>query len=1414
MGPDPIAQLAKNLMRFNQGGIQGAIGWNAAQEQKAIDSLPEFQAQVSKTSIKIADYADKNNIARPGLQHVLASSYSAVGANTAPKDLDQLVTTDEWRNELAAQKDNPDFAAAMEKFGWDQRLARKDEKSESGTQNFQVAYDASYLKHLKRVLAKPTEEWAQRKENNVRIARISDTRSQIGDSLAMYTGADFTQDEDGVPIPEGQREAHQRSVLHKSFKSLTASYAANYADWPINLRAGINYDADIFRNAWVPVVEAAARDINIDPDLLQDWVTAYQKLRRPTYAMLVDDKGEQTGERSKVPTGSSSVVGGFREEAGQMLETIYDEITTRRGKLTQQSFNDQKFVQDNILWPMMDNFQNDTWAPEQKKLLAEAGIRTLQDVSHKNYNDFINIATTVPEFKELLESPELERMGQENQLATFSKVKQLLEVAYVARQKSGSDMEQVLDQTLRQEIMQDSDLRRMMVQFKPIFRALVSNNRNPRDAFAAFITEKHLPALYRASNPGHTIANEKFMGAVKGWMEGHFMSGAGNYGVQHGRETLNRIMEAYQSTGKFPKGAIEELRSIRMQQYGEANTAGDTDLDGDITKVVELANRHHAGASLMHDSIGAEKDIILDVFGSAAGYGMTSTPSAGNEPELGFPFFTEIIAPNSKHLLKLTDDPSDRINGGNSYVENLSESIPLKKAATASYNFLLRQITTKKTAVIDNWLDEKRGESIVDPKELAAAWSAGGRADVIQELRQHFKSLPFLKELETFHKGQKPDTLGVNGGELNGSMSYGAGIPNVEDGDSRNKAQESANELGRTTQMASAGAFMTGVANVGALSSKPEDANGSHPNVAVQMYAGQHGDNMAATGRRVREAAAIANTAIDADLITTAKKVAKWTATPLDNPDELIAGRAKLAGLKNYARDFKMKHQGLSWEDIQDGTASFMVEEEEGGFSMEIKVNRSHIDTSKHQIFPTWWDINDATALYDEYELHPEDMSPERLERFEKLVTFLRTSRMNIDLMPMENGELHIETQNNNVLRYQTEVAEPQRKIKLGLDVGDLPADTNVSIKRKIMENFYKSPTWPKGRNLPAPTGGNYMFKGKEYTPEQAGHIKNAETNNKDIATRGWNVKEGVNLPQFWQLYSGLSGDQITQEQPLATHHKWRDKLGISTNKDHRSKTGKAVLDYKGKSHEELAGNTSWKQAVATELTLAALGIANPLGEAYKINPWYSEEQAGVGHYEPKAGDPRNRTLWTKRRKQKGAPLDRAGGKMEVDLYAPSGSDRTEMFHFLGIPYKRSISDFESNTYRSKNWDDTYHKYYQLLSGGTMKMDKDHLPRSEAYATQTPVPFTTNSSLPNPELAEAFNMLVRASVRSLDNPFEETEEYAPYLKDFKVFPLPLPPSPWDYDTDLPEMDTISRSKKPVNLSPRGGVKPKEKKQEK
>ena len=104
-----------------------------------------------------------------------------------------------------------------------------------------------------------------------------------------------------------------------------------------------------------------------------------------------------------------------------------------------------------------------------------------------------------------------------------------------------------------------------------------------------------------------------------------------------------------------------------------------------------------------------------------------------------------------------------------------------------------------------------------------------------------------------------------------------------------------------------------------------------------------------------------------------------------------------------------------------------------------------------------------------------------------------------------------------------------------------------------------------------------------------------------------------------------------------------------------------------------------------------------------------------------------------------------------------------------------------------------------------MVMDENHLPLTKEYSEQEPTMRSLDA--PSSELAEAYNMLVRMSTVADEN------DYAPYLGDFKVFPLPVPPKPWDFDTSLPKMDTLKGHKPRVPIpSSRGGVKPKEKKE--
>jgi hypothetical protein len=1410
VGPSSIEALSENLMKFNRGGIRAALGYNQAAQQTAIDNLPALKQTVTDTGIAISAAGAKLGIPQKRLDHVMGNGARLAGGEQASVDLDELFNSDAWEDTLTKYKDydkSDEFLSAIQKFAWDSRKQRKDDDSKSITENWRQGYDNAYLQSVEKrpEVLKALADWNKRKEIKDRVANITDMRGILRDNMTKFVESDATVDEEGNPIPEKKRAAYQKKLLQASLAPVAEAYTDKAHNWPTNVPEGLLYQEDVFRNAWIPVVNGAVNDINIDVDKLQTWVDGFLNLRRPTHAMLTDDKGKPTGERSKVPTGSTSVVGGFREEAEAQLEHLYDSQAARRSRLTTQSANDAKFFGDKVLWPMMDDFANETWPQEQAEAFQKEGISRIGDINHKNFNRFIAIASTDPRFKKILNSPEASRVQEEHRLVLLDTVKHAMHKFYAESEDSSRKANEIIDTDITKKVMEDVYLRIMMPSFKPIFRKMVLNSESPRTAFESFIKGNMLDTMYLQNNPDHTIEGEKLMAIMKGWMEGHFMSGDDNYGVRWGRQKLGQIQDYYADTGQIPAGAEAELIAIRVQQYGNANSAGDSDLDSDITAMLDVIKRQQTGEAELHSSIKVEKDIVLDVFGQSAAYGAKRIGDAvGDEQRnvggaIYYPFYEKIIAPNLAKLTQMARQPDDAATTGlpDDRDRALEINLPNKEASTKTVNWLVRAITRKKTEMVNQWQSDQADAGVTDPGEKKTAWEGGGKEKVKQDLKAFFSTRAFQDEMWKFHQGQSAQSR-VEETALGEKYDKGMGEPDVDSGDSRDKAAEGSLSAGRDEQLQRVHTVLEKLSSADVRHMKPvEDETGSHENVAFQMYAGQRGDRLAALGSKIRMAADKQLVTIEQDIIQTAKDIEFKGNNPMENSEELKKAQTKLKGLKNYWADIHLQYNGTSWEKSVDDKylpieAVFTLGED---YPVEIKVNPKGIDPRKHQIFESWADISEMSNLYDEWELAPEDMEPERLAKLKRFAAFLKTGPLNLDLMPMENGVIHEPTRQENILRYRSEVLEPQRRIKLGIDVGDMPADVNVGIKRQLLQNFFKSDGWPKGKILPAPSGKNFMFQGKEYTPDQAGHVKNAYENNTAIATQGHNVKEGIDLVNFYKFFSGVSGPTITSE------HTWEDYGGYGGHPQTVYDVRQTKMDLEGKTAEELSKNTPWKQSVATALTLAAMNTANPLGAAAKMNPWHIKGRKFVLFEGFPLTDPRQEEKTTVRRKVKG------------DLYTASGEKRgwESSGTFLGFPYK-SFNDVETNTYRSKRWDETYHKYFQLLSGGAMKMDKDHLPLTKEYSEQE---ITTRSFEPNSELAEAYNMLVRmSSVEDTENP------YSPYLSDFKVYPLPLPPKPWNYDTTkltpspaLPKMDKLkdSKTKVPVSSS-RGGVKPKEKKE--
>jgi hypothetical protein len=706
VGPNPLEALSQNLLRFNQGGIRAALGYNAAGQQAAIDALPELRSTVTNTGIGMSAYADKHGIARKGLPHVMGAASEEAGVQEATTDLDILFSSQGWTDKLTEFKDidkSEDFIAAIQKYAWESRPKREDKDSKVVTENFETGHAAAYLHGIdnRQEVDKARQAWQNRKDNKDRIANITVMRGVLTDGFTKFTETDFTHDEEGAVIPENKRAAYKKKKLQESLKPIVETYTAKAHLWPTG--NGISFSQDVFNSAWIPTLKGAVNDINVDVDLLQEWVEGLIKVRRPTYAMLTNEKGVQTGERSEVPTGSTSIVGGLKEEAEALLEGLYDQQSTRRNNLLTQSKNDAAHFGDNVLWPIMDNFQNNTWSAEQEAKFGAVGITKVSDINHKNFNDFINIAVEVPEFAKLLDSPEADRVLQESRLVLLDSVKLKMQQLFVAGEKAGDDADIEMEQQLQGRVMEDQYLRILMPQFKSIFRQMVYDHKNPSSMFEAFIKDNMLDVMYRQNNPGHTIEGEKLMAVMKGWMEGHFMTGAENYGVQMGYQKLGQIQDHYKDFGQIPQGAGAELRAIRTQVYG----GDDVDLDRDIGSMLDLIKRQQDGEAKFHASIVPEKHIITNVFGQAAEHGADPTATTA---KTRFPFYKEIIEPNAHRLTQLEQEQDGVAStgvGGETKEYTLGTNTARKGPAVKSFNWLVRQITRKKTELINAWQEDQ-----------------------------------------------------------------------------------------------------------------------------------------------------------------------------------------------------------------------------------------------------------------------------------------------------------------------------------------------------------------------------------------------------------------------------------------------------------------------------------------------------------------------------------------------------------------------------------------------------------------------------------------------------------------------------------------------------------------------------------
>ena len=1366
IGADPIAQLASGLQQFNRAGLAVAGAKQSRDAQNALEHVPVLEEGILEDKLALKRQMNKIGIPMLGGEWVYDAALTKTGANQAPRDLDLVFANPEVKSWLHQQKDTTDFPTRALDYILQKSTDWQEEEGDSSeriTSLFKKGYEATYKAGAIQKLGPYNKAWSEREDNKIRLTNIRSARDKLHDAIEDHLDGD------------------DMNKALATFKD--DAYLKMYVDWPENLAKGLTYNKDLWSQVVQPVFTDALGNDDIDIDQL---VTLYEKvgkLRRPT---------KTNGE----VTGSTEFFGKFREEADAWYEKAYEAAKDQAQKVNQRDSVEAEHWGSNILHPLLEGvdalLQGDTseannpFEPETLKKLQDLNINTIHDVNMDNLDEFFNALSDDNNMFELLNTKAGDRQDWLFMNKQLEKVKSVISKLAIDGDKFKDDHLALADKHAAQLVWGSPYLRHVEPFFrKEFFPKVLKEGWTQEQAVAAFLQEYDVEDMFLATNPNHTIETNKLKGILSDLFEERFFGGDENESKRYIENYLKTVSRSL-SHGVVPEGALEELRSMRLTEVGKSQT-----VDGDIGRVIDRIKEIKKDLGFYQNKNLESIAVINEV---ARENGSTI---AGGEGSL----FTEVLF---WYNLSERESSNDQTGIGVDYdtQENLRENAPKIAKAERVMQAWKSDVELYKTDAVKNWIQQQRDAGFTEPVDLNRRFNEGGWKEIRDNIKNHFSS---PSQVQIYEDMYRQSTGATDFNEVEDVLNP-APDPNAADSDVTPTEDAPMNAAYRQQ--------MDGVADVIQGHSQETLTNltptGSGRNLALEAFVGPLGDRMSENAIRIRKQHQKNVVAKAGAIINETKKLRGLEADPLKNSVAIQTSQAQIANDLKYYRAIRLKYEGIPWEDVVDGTANFDIDAQ--GELIKIPVEGQHLDLNTVLPVQHWSELDEFVAIYDELEQYATaggvDEKGESVGMVDALnsldqVKVDKLLKWNNFLGKVENINIlnpNEEARQEDVAKYGRLAAKWRQKI-IAFQPEKLPPAVNTQLKLTQLDNMFGSKEWPKGGDLKAPTGQNYMFAGVEYTPPQAEHIRAAFQAHDYMAKNGLSTQNGITLRDYYELRNGIAGGTVPG---------WKKSVSPSMPTGAGGgfgigNTGGVTTVYPGKvrfkpsdfTDEELMNDGQLKSSAALELTMAEMGYENPLAAAGALNP--------LDDLTHKHSGDRSKAEWEEMRGYRGGirvPFHDRGidpddprhvwinssrPRKDGDMYFPTGKHSSFAFlqqWYFNVP----LLGGSREKYRNKNFDDIYHKYYRLLSGGgDVEMKQGMMPTSSSYKKQLS---GGDPRVSSSVLADAYNMLIRRTNQEVDSFGEPTgNHFAPYLKAFNMAPIPLPKKSWE--PAVPPSDTPS-----------------------
>ena len=1380
-GQEPLSQLATGLEMFNVSGLKALSARTGYAQKAAMEQVPALQAAVKDTTLEISEALDKIDGVRWGNPALYSAAIKFTGATEAPRDLDKIYRQKETQDWINEHKDAEDFPQLLEDHIMGQAIERLD-PDKRVSKYFRTGYDPAYEEGAKKRNEVYVNLWDQRKKSAVRQAGIKVARNLLTDVIT----ADGTK----------------QSLANFKEKA----YEGLYGPWAISKKEGITYNREFWSNVITPVFELALENQDIDVDELTEIYRKVGSMRRTT------------------EKGSTELWGNFKQEALLWYAKAAETTENRRRASSNRRATEQKEFRETFQGLLQD-FEGGGFEPGVQEKLSGININSYRDVDRHNVMEFLDVVSAdSPYVQSLMDSGEGSQ-AMWTELGTQIRVVKNLMNKFAAEEYDNKGTAQLaFNSAMDATFNQDPYLQSIAGSFRDQYMPLIIGGGLNKDLFLRRLMadpQAHVPIddptieskeggaypkadgtyltleeLYRQRHPNYNKSTLQLQGALRGFLDRKFFSDteAVPEALVFTHNKYKEISSEMENTGIVPKGAEEWIRNSIFE-----NIHGDEKLDQAgralLSRIDEQQEVKYIFTETGHPTQYQNLDILIN---------------KGKQDE---DFYTNGIDLylQSKSDIRTPGDPF-AIGGaagallhpeGAVVRASISEMAP----AVMAVNALLTEMAKERAKLAQNWLDKTRATGITDPTELAVEFNKFGLEEIKDGLERFLDTqIPLqsglLKQRTDPNAPDADSIVNPDGSTRTTTTDEGssADTPASTHIVMRDHSRETARKIleGNTQQ------------DIDTLS-VPE---GQQHNVAVEAYMGPKGDELLKEQQMVREYVDKTKRDLSTALVANAKMI-RSLGGQLEDPEKAKKYQEEVANklnLKNqYIRLIK-EHESFDYKNLtnSDGDAYFFnrqysMEVGDREESIEIFPFNEGISFPEVRIVDNWAELGELNSTFSTLN---KAIAEGDQEAFDALKETDQWKRLKQFAGVLSAGGIQILSDNRNIrkdaIRKLGKASQAWRADMIAHDTDALPGVEQLAIKDQTFKNFFESDQWAD-TGYKVPSGKNFQYAGEEYSPQQAGHVRSILTNNQRIANEGLDVEGGVTLKDFYRLYAGLSGNQITKAFSMG--FPYTSTPGMVG----QSGTFLVPFDYESPTSEDYAshGFGPMKTVVAFELTLADMGYEKPLLSAQKFNPfmdfkakanetWHPDDprwkyapesskirsrsrRGGVSPdvpaWSPDSGDP---PPLVAQRRQRGDFYEPTSGKRRQSGFL---ADMLELFTF-------GMAD-TADRFRSKEFDDRFHQYFNLLSGGSkedvvVKMSKPNsvhfvdgvaapslLPGKDVYSNQ---PLLASKSweerkkaeFKSPDLARAYNTLLKGMV--LSDGFDSH----PFLKNFNVHPLALP----------------------------------------